>query len=131
MVEKNSARMKISLHQFMYRFDIDEKALCYIEERWSEGRRCGFGEICCASHNAMSYWCSDCRKYFSMKNCTLMVGSHIGYDKWMMVTVPVGTLLNGVSSTKLASDIGVMQKCVWFLVLRTKVEWEIAKQARK
>lgn len=57
-------------------FPDDETAEKWFEEsRWPDGVRCAHcdGEyVSEASHFTMPYWCKNCRKYFSVKHCTVM-----------------------------------------------------------
>ncbi len=122
-----SKRERVSLYEFMERFDTEEKAMAYLEERRWHGQRscphCGSVETSVSSHKKMPYWCKGCRKYFSVRTGTLMEGSHIKYRKWMMAVYLMSTFLKGVSSTKLGNDIGVQQKSAWFLAHRIRQGW--------
>ena len=71
----------------------------------------------------MLYWCGDCRSYFSVKTGTLMEGSNISYDKWLMAIYLLGTSLKGISSTKLGNDIGVQKRTAWFIAHRIRTAW--------
>ena len=136
-------RKRLSLYEFMERFDSEDKAMRYFEQQiWKGDRHCprcrGF-ETSEASHKTMPYWCKVCRKYFSVKIGTLMEGSHLPYRKWLMGIYLLGTSRKGVSSTKIANDIGVQQRTAWFLGQRIRQAWAqddtmlkgiIAKQAK-
>ena len=111
----------------MRRFDTEDRAREYIEViRWPDIRgcpRCGSINTKEASHKTMPYWCTDCRSYFSVKTGTLMEGSRVGYDKWLMAMYLLGTSLKGVASTKLGNDIGVQQRTAWFMAHRIRTAW--------
>ena len=122
-----SARKRVSLYEFMAKFNTEEKAMKYFEgHRWGDNRncpRCGSVETKEATHKTMPYWCSSCRKYFSVKIGTPMEGSHISYTKWIMAIYLMSTSLKGVSSTKLGNDLGVKQSNAWFLAHRIRQGW--------
>lgn len=124
---KKSQRKRITLYDFMEQFDSEEKAMRHFEQRlWKNKRqcpRCGVLETSESNHKTMPYWCKVCRKYFSVKTCTLMEGSNIPYRKWLMAIYLLETSLKGISSTKLANDIGITQKTAWFLGHRIRQAW--------
>ena len=95
--------------------------------RWREGRSCpycGSVETNEASHKTMPYWCPSCRKYFSVRTRTLMQESRISYQKWLMAIYLIRTSLKGISSTKLANDLGISQQSAWFLGHRIREGWK-------
>ena len=122
-----SKRQRVSLYEFMERFDTEEKAMAYFESRrWPDGRccpRCLGSRTVESKHGKMPYWCSDCRKYFSVKTGTLMESSKIGYKKWLMAIYLMGTSLKGVSSKKMGNDISVQQRTAWFMGHRIRQAW--------
>lgn len=121
-------RQKLSLYELLEHFNTEEKAMKHIEKvRWEGKRhcpRCGSTETSEASHKKMPYWCKDCRKYFSVRTGTLMEDSRLPYRKWLTAIYLMGTSLKGVSSTKLASDLGITQKTAWFLGHRIRQAWD-------
>ena len=127
MRKNKNERKRVSLYEFMSRFETEQDAMAYIEAiRWVQGRscpRCGSEHTSKASHKTMPYWCKPCRKYFSVKTGTLMEGSKFKYKKWMMAIYLLSTSLKGVSSYKLANDIGMHQPSAWFMVHRIRTAW--------
>lgn len=126
-------RQKLSLYELLEHFDTEEKTMRHIEAvRWEGNRccpRCGSTKTTESSHKKMPYWCGACRKYFSVRTGTLMEDSRLPYRKWLTAIYLMGTSLKGVSSTKLANDIGITQKSAWFLAHRIRQAWdENAKQ---
>ena len=63
----------------------------------------------------MPYRCKDCRKHFSVRTKTVLAESRIPLHKWLLAIFLLTTNLKGVSSCKLAKDLGVTQKTAWFL----------------
>ena len=125
--QPKSKRQRISLYEFMERFNTEDKARRHFESlRWGKERHCphcGSVETKVASHKEMPYWCPACRKYFSVKTGSLMEGSKLSYRKWLMAIYLMSTSLKGVSSTKLGNDIGVQQRSAWFLSHRIRKSW--------
>ena len=94
---------------------------------WKDGRRCGRcggDRTSQARHPKMPYWCTTCRKYFSVKFGTAMEQSRISYQNWAIATYLFATSLKGVSSMKLHCDLGVTQKTAWFMVQRLREAWK-------
>ena len=97
--------------------------------RWAEGRYCGH----CESENTkpvpnekpMPYWCSDCKKYFSVKTGTPMHGSNLPLQKWVMALYLMATNLKGVSSMKMHRELGITQKTAWYMIHRIRQAWDI------
>lgn len=106
----------------------------FIEQRWPTG-------VCCprcrsvnvqtgCKHPTMPFRCREkaCgRKRFSPKTGTVMEGSKISYQDWIISTFLLATNLKSVSSMKLHRDLGMTQKSAWFLThrLRTALSQEV------
>ena len=121
-------RKRLSLLKFINTFNTEEKAMRFFESvRWREGRscpHCGSVETGEATHKTMPYWCPSCRKYFSVRTGTLMQESRISYQKWLMAIYLIRTSLKGISSTKLANDLGISQTSAWYLGHRIREGWK-------
>ena len=96
--------------------------------RWPDGER-----TCprCASartkvvknRKPMPFWCSACRKYFSVKIGTVMEASNLSLRKWVVALYLLSTNLKGVSSMKLHRDLGITQKTAWHMTQRIRECW--------
>ena len=120
-------RKGISLKQIMRMFPDNATAeQWFIAQRWSNG-------VCCPAcgsvnvqtgcqHKTMPYRCreKECTKKFSVKTGTIMEGSKIGYQDWIIATFQILTSLKSVSSMKLHRDLGITQKSAWFLTHRLR-----------
>lgn len=108
------------------RFGDDQTAMAWLEGNvWPDGRvcpRCGSDHTCVARHPDMPYHCSRCRKYFSVRTCTVMEHSKIGYRKWATAVCLVATHPEGISSAQLGRDLGIRQGSAWLLLRRLR-EW--------
>ena len=99
----------------------------FIESRWPNGIAC----IRCGSlsvktdctHKTMPYRCRDCDKRFSVKMGTVMEGSNLDYQTWVIAIYLVTTGIKGVSSMKLHRDLEITQKSAWHLAHRIRQGW--------
>ncbi|MDE0293342.1 MAG: IS1595 family transposase [Bryobacterales bacterium] len=121
-------REGLSLVQLTRMFPNDEAAeKWFVETRWPTGVNCPR----CGSFNVQErptrkpqpYRCRDCRKDFSVKTDTLMHGSNLGFQTWVIAIYLLTTNLKGVSSMKLHRDLGVTQKTAWYLAHRIRETW--------
>lgn len=124
-------RNGISLPEFFRRFPDDEAAEAWVESvRWPNGLAC----VHCGSlrvsrvknRKPMPFRCKDCRKHFSVKYGTIMQGSPLGVQTWLLAVYLLTTGLKGTSSLKLRRDLGVTQKTAWYLAHRIRVamDWD-------
>ena len=122
-------REGISLKKFLNRFPDDAAA-----EEWFVGNRWPDGVCCpkCGSlnvqtgckHPTMAFRCRerDCgRPFFSTKTGTVMEGSKLGYQDWIIAMFLLATSLKSVSSMKLHRDLDITQKSAWFLAHRLRL----------
>ena len=120
-------RAGISLRQLFRILPTDQRAEAwFIEQRWPGGvvcPHCGSVRVQDgAKHKSMRFRCSEkeCGKRFSTKTGTVMEGSKLGYQTWLVATYILSTSLKSVSSTKLARDLGITQRSAWFLAHRIR-----------
>lgn len=100
----------------------------FVARRWSDGiacPRCGSCEVQQGTtHPRMPYRCRGCKKFFSVKTGTLMEGSNIGYQAWLIAIYSLMTNLKGTSSMKLHRDLGITQKSAWYMAHRIREAWD-------
>ncbi len=118
-------RNGISVIRLTELFPNEEAARHWFESRiWPDGRHCprctGTRTREVKNAKPMPYWCTDCRKYFSVKVGTVMEDSKLPLKKWVFAIYMHITSLKGVSSTKLARDIGITQKNAWHMLQRIR-----------
>ena len=123
-----SYRKGISLTELFRMFPDNKTAEeWFIKVRWPVG-------VCCPECGSLDvqerktrkpqpYRCRSCRKDFSVKTGTLMEGSKLGLQKWVIAFYLSSTNLKGVSSMKLHRDLGVSQKTAWFMLHRIRETW--------
>ncbi len=132
MVKHKSAgksdRQGISFVELFKRWPTDEAAEAwFIARRWPEGIHCphcgSLNVQTGAKHKTMPYRCreKECAKRFSAKTGTVMEGSKLGFQVWMIATYLLSTSLKGVSSMKLHRDLNINQRSAWFLAHRLRV----------
>ena len=121
-------RAGISLIDLMDTFPTEDAAREWFEAiYWPDGARCGHCDGArvrpVASGKPMPWWCSDCRKYFSVKTGTVMADSNLPLRKWALGIYLCLTSLKSVSSMKLHRDLGIGQKAAWFMLHRLREAW--------
>ena len=130
-----SHREGISLFDLANMFPDEDAARTWFEAIvWPDGRQCPY---CAgtrtreATHKTMPYWCTPCRKYFSVRTNTVMAASKLPLRKWAYALYLDITSLKGVSSMKLHRDLGISQKAAWFMQQRIREAFsQLAPQAR-
>ena len=124
-------RKGLSVFELFEMFPDEASARKWFEDvRWADGRYCGR----CRSKNTrevpnekpMPYWCTDCRKYFSVKVGTPMESSKLPLRKWVVAMYLMTTNLKGVSSMKIHRDLKVSQPTAWFMIHRIRETWDNA-----
>ena len=122
-----SHRKGISLVDLMRRWPDDAAAEAwFVERRWPDGiacPSCGSDNVQTgAKHKTMPYRCreQECGKRFSPKTGTVMEGSKLGLQAWMIATYLITTSLKSVSSMKLHCDLNINQRTAWFLAHRLR-----------
>ena len=121
-------RKGISMVELFRRFPDDATAEAwFIKRRWPNGiacPHCGSTNVQTgAKHKTMPYRCreKECAKRFSAKTGTVMEGSKLGFQIWMIATYLLSTSLKSVSSMKLHRDLSINQRSAWFLAHRLRV----------
>jgi transposase-like protein len=66
------------------------------------------------------WFCSGCKKQFTLKVGTIFEDSPLGLDKWMCAFWMICNCQNGVSSCEIARTIGITQKSAWFMMHRIR-----------
>lgn len=124
--------MVSTLQQAIVYFSDPDRAFQYaINFRWPNGLvtcpRCGSEKHSFIKTRRL-WFCSGCKKQFTLKVGTIFEDSPIGLDKWMMVMWMLANCKNGVSSYEIARSTGVTQKTAWFMLHRIR---EAMKETNK
>ena len=116
-----------SLAEIFDTFPDEQAAMGWLERNvWPDGRvcpRCANKYTCASKHPNMPYYCSECKKRFSVRINTVMESSNIRYRDWAVATYLVATRPKGISSVQLARDLGISQSAAWFLLHRLRESW--------
>ena len=100
---------------------------------WPDGVRCP-GDGCGADNitrqeaRKQPYRCRACRKEFSVRTNSIMHGSNLSYSQWAIAMYLLSDNNKGISSVRLAEQIGVTRKTAWFLAHRIREAWESDNQ---
>lgn len=121
-------RNGLSLVDVMRKFPDDAAAEAWIvQQRWPDGIRCPRCDSdnvqSNVKHPSMPYRCRLCRKFFSYRTGTVMQGSNLGAQVWVVATYLLSTGIKGTSSMKLHRDLGITQKTAWHLAHRIRETW--------
>ena len=66
------------------------------------------------------YWCSTCRRHFTVRVNTIFHRSHVPLDKWLYAIYLITVARKGISSMQLSKEIGVTQKTAWYQAQRIR-----------
>ncbi len=120
-----SDRIGLSIIEFFQLFPSDLAA-----EQWFERRRWPNGMCCpdCGSCNVVEtknrkpqpYRCRDCRRHFNVRTGTVMQGSRIGYQKWLLAMYMMVTGIKGTAAMKVHRELKVSYKTAWYLMQRIR-----------
>ena len=125
-------REGISLIELGDMFPDEATATAWFESRvWPNGRhcpRCGCVETSETPGN-MPYWCSGCRRRFSVRVGTAMERSKVPLRKWAVAIYLEMTSLKGISSMKLHRELKVTQRTAWFMLHRIREAWGQERKA--
>lgn len=103
----------------------DEKS-CHLYlagQRWDGYMECPHegcnGDTAYVFKCGIKYKCKTCNRQYTAKTGTIFEGTHIGLQKWF---VAIFLFMNkkGISSLRLATNIGITQKSAWFMLQRIR-----------
>lgn len=95
------------------------------KQRWEDGKAicpyCGYGK-CYNIEKGKRYKCGnkECYKKFSVIVGTIFEDSNVPLSKWFTAVYLATAHKKGISSYQLGKDIGVSQKCAWFMLHRIR-----------
>ena len=126
-----SHREGISLIELMDMFPDEATATAWFESLvWPNGRHCPHcgGVETSETTGNMPYWCSGCRRRFSVRVGTAMERSKVPLRKWVFAIYLEMTSLKGISSMKLHRELKVTQKTAWFMLHRIREAWAAERE---
>ena len=118
-------RTGLPITEFFRRYPDDCASESQFEKwRWAHGVVCPHCEsdrvTRVASRRPMPYRCRACRRHFSVTSQTVMHGSKLGAQTWLLGLFLIVANPKGRSSVQLAADLGVTQKTAWHLAHRIR-----------
>lgn len=122
-------RQGVSLADLFRLFPDNRSAEQWFEDQiWPDNTR-----VCplCASDRTketpkrkpLPYWCSSCRRHFSVKTGTALMRSKISYQHWAFAVCLCATNLKGISSMRLHRELNIRQATAWFMAHRIRQAW--------
>ena len=118
-------RNGLTIVEIIRKFPNDDAARAWFEEtRWPQGPFCphcgSYNVQCNVKHARMTHRCRDCpnKPMFNLRTGSVMNGSHLGYQTWVLAIYLLTTSLKSVSSMKLSRDLGITQNTAWYLAHR-------------
>jgi transposase-like protein len=113
-----TTRDSISLQKLADRFPTEQACRDYLEAiRWNGHITCPH----CSSDRVHKftdgklYFCSACRKQFTVKVGTIFEDSHTPLRKWFFAVFIIVAHRKGISSLQLSRDLQVTQKTAWYM----------------
>jgi transposase-like protein len=117
------SKSTISVYKLFEIFPDQEAARKYLEGRlWPNGVRCPtcqVGENITARKSGF-YRCNPCQLDFTVRTGTVMERSKVPLHKWLYSMYLLVTARKGISSMRLAKEIGITQKSAWFVLHRLR-----------
>lgn len=125
------AKKRLSLEQLFDRFPDEGAATDWFEDLfWGPDGglrpcpRCGGGNTYrTKSGRSHPYRCRDCKRHFTVRTGTIMEHSKLPLRKWVIAIYLLTSSPKGVSSIKLANDLGITQKSAWMLAHKIRKGW--------
>ena len=100
----------MSIPEFYKRFPTEEACQAFIvSERWNGAPKCThcghdkYYEV----KGSMGFKCASCRKRFSVRHGTIMEGSKLSLQVWLLAIFMMTTARKGISSVQFAKELGV------------------------
>ena len=121
----------ISIEQLMEMFPDEQSAVDWFEQLyWGSNHedrycpRCGSDDTYrTKSGRSHPYRCRECKRHFTVRIGTVMEYSKLPLRKWVVGTYLLTTNPKGISSIKLAKDLGITQKTAWMVAHKIREGW--------
>jgi transposase-like protein len=113
----------MSIPEFYKRFPTELACHDFIvAERWNgkpKCTHCGNDKVYRVA-DSMGYKCAGCRMRFSVRHGSIMEGSKLPLQTWLLAIYMLTTARKGISSVQFAKELGVTQKTAWFVANRVR-----------
>jgi transposase-like protein len=124
---KDENEVPKTLQEAIVYFSNPDVALEFVKNiRWPDGKvkcpKCGSTRVSFTAKRRV-WTCEDCpdRDQFSVRVGTIMEGSHLPLDKWLVAFWLMASAKNGISSYEVHRALGITQKTAWFLEHRIRL----------
>ncbi len=119
------AAKTISIMGLLDLFGDESKSVKSLEEiRWQGKPTCphcnNSDNIVIRKGKRFTYRDKTCRKEFTVKTKTIMHGSNLPVQKWLITMYLVMTARKGKSSLQLSKELGITRKTAWFMLQRIR-----------
>ena len=112
-----------SLLELSQRFKTRQDCLKFLEKlRWPDTPicpRCGSPKVCRLYARAF-FECYTCRKQFSAISGTILHGTHLPLQKWILAAALICNAKKGISAKQIERDLKVTYKTAWYLMHRIR-----------
>lgn len=111
-----------SATQFEAWFPSDREALAYLEDvRFRGGAICPRCENEAASRRDGRWWCSGCRRWFTVTSGTLLEHSRVGAKAWLTTAWMMVNSKTGLSAMTLHRELGTHYNTAWHLLHKIRM----------
>lgn len=119
----------ISLFEFFSKIPNEEAAVAFMEHWvWGDSPWCPY----CGDDNVYrvkngrpaSHRCRDCKRHFSVRTCTVMKGTNLPVQKWLLAIYIMLTGRFGTASREMIKSLGISPETAWHLGHRIRVAME-------
>jgi len=118
---------ELSLMGLLRKFPDDAAAEAwFLKHRWPDGVRwpaCNSAHIRSQPTRRHPFRCRSCGKEFSVKTDSLMHGSHLGYQTWLIALYLFSTHPKGLSSIQFGKLLGIQQRTAWYMAHWIRENW--------
>lgn len=122
-----------SLFDLLQAFPTEESCIAYLEKQlWGDGEPVSPYDPTSKVYRRGDgmYRCKNTGKNFNIRIGTIFEGSKVELRKWFVAIYEITTSNKGISSIKLADDIGVTQKTAWYMSQRIREAFNIALEEK-
>ena len=67
-----------------------------------------------------TYWCGNCRNYFTVTTGTIMHSTKTPLQNWIVAIYSVMTARKGISAMQLSKELGVQYRTAWYMLHRIR-----------
>lgn len=122
-----------SLFDLLQAFPTEQSCITYLEKQlWPNGEPVSPYDPTSKVYRRGDgmYRCKNTGKNFNIRIGTIFEGSKVELRKWFVAIYEITTSNKGISSVKLAEDIGVTQKTAWYMNQRIREAFNMALEEK-